>query len=219
MSTSADLGSERAVATDQAPAPANAPGPTRPEAVQPATRTRIVETAERLFRQYGSHKTTVTDLAKALAMSPANIYRFFHSKDDISEAVCRRVLDDELAIATARRNATAEDRLRGLLIALARLAIERHRTDPALHQLLAMATSQNWPVVAEHAERMEAMLAAIVADGMSRGEFSDGDARHAGRCVHAAMTRYLHPALTAGCGTFSRTTLDEMVEFCLAALR
>ena len=124
-----------------------------------------------------------------------------------------------VATETAHRDATAEGRLRTLLVELARQNIERSRTDHALHELLAMATSGNWPIVAEHAERMELILAAIVADGMKRGEFRNSDARRAGRCVHAAMTRYLHPVLTAECGTVNRSTLDDMVEFCLAGLR
>ena len=220
MSTSAELGSGLPVAKDQAPA-VSASGPARPEAAQGGTRSRIIETTERLFRQYGSHKTTVTDIAHALSMSPANIYRFFHSKDDINAAVCRRLLDALVSVATdtAHRDATAEERLRTLLLALANLNIERSRTDPALHQLLATASSETWPVMAEHAERLEAILAAIVAEGMTRGEFRGGDARRAGRCVLVAMTRYLHPALAAECNTFSQPTLDDVVEFCLASLR
>jgi DNA-binding NarL/FixJ family response regulator len=56
------------------------------------------ETAERLFRQFGYQKTTVADIAAALGMSPANIYRFFASKaaikdaglktDDIAQRLC-----------------------------------------------------------------------------------------------------------------------------------
>ena len=41
------------------------------------TRERILEVAERLFRQLGYQKTTVGDIAKELHMSPANVYRFF----------------------------------------------------------------------------------------------------------------------------------------------
>lgn len=221
MSTSAKLGNGLPVAMDQGPLPANASGPARPETAQATTRSRIIEAAERLIRQYGSQKTTVSDLAKALSMSPANIYRFFNSKDDINEAVCRRVLDNQLSVATeaSHRDATAAEHLRAILVSLARLNIERHRTDNALHQLLAMATRENWPVVAEHAERIESMLAAVVADGMTRGEFRDGDAQHAARCIHAAMTYYLHPALTTACSTSNQPTLNDMVEFCLACLQ
>ena len=43
------------------------------------TRRKIVDTAERLFREIGYQKTTVADIAKALRMSSANVYRFFDS--------------------------------------------------------------------------------------------------------------------------------------------
>src|SRR3954454_20056767 len=54
-------------------------------------RARIVESAEALFRDIGYQKTTVGDIAKALKMSPANIYRFFDSKKSINEAVAERI--------------------------------------------------------------------------------------------------------------------------------
>ena len=47
------------------------------------TRARIMETAEALFRRLGFAKTTVADIAAELGMSPANIYRFFASKNAI----------------------------------------------------------------------------------------------------------------------------------------
>ena len=52
-----------------------------------ATRAAIVEAAERLFRTLGYQKTTVADIARALRMSPANVYRFFPSKAAINEAI------------------------------------------------------------------------------------------------------------------------------------
>ncbi|MEA4855725.1 helix-turn-helix domain-containing protein, partial [Solidesulfovibrio sp.] len=42
-----------------------------------ATKSRIIEAAENLFREVGYSKTTVADIASALGMSPANIYRYF----------------------------------------------------------------------------------------------------------------------------------------------
>ena len=50
------------------------------EHIEGDTRDRILEVAERLFRQIGYQKTTVGDIAKELRMSPANVYRFFESK-------------------------------------------------------------------------------------------------------------------------------------------
>src|SRR4051812_50050023 len=56
----------------------------------PTTRCRILETAERFFREIGYQKTTVADIAKTLRMSPAKVYRFFDSKKAINEAGVER---------------------------------------------------------------------------------------------------------------------------------
>ena len=57
-------------------------------------RERILVTAERLFREIGYQKTTVADIAKALRMSPANVYRFFDSKKSINAGVARRLMGE-----------------------------------------------------------------------------------------------------------------------------
>lgn len=209
------------VATRQPATHAKARRETWLQATRPDTRSRIVETAERLFRQFGYQKTTVADIARALSMSSGNIYRFFDSKDAVSEAVCHRLLENVVSVAAeiAHRRSTAEDRLRALLIELVRLEVERLRLNRPLHQLVAAASSENWPVMTEHSARMESILAAIVADGMRRGEFRNQDAQRAGRCVHAAMTRCLDPCVILERGATGQPTLDEMLDFCLAALR
>jgi AcrR family transcriptional regulator len=57
-------------------------------------REQILVTAERLFREIGYQKTTVADIAKALRMSPANVYRFFDSKKSINAGVARRLMSE-----------------------------------------------------------------------------------------------------------------------------
>ena len=222
MRASSNLGTAvLPVATAEPPGQAEALRETGLDATRSDTPGRIVATAERLYRQFGHKKTTVADIARALSMSPANIYRFFPSRDAVSEAVCRRLLDDLVSAATeaAQRSATAEDRLRALLLGLVHLNVERSSTDRPLHRLVAAAASENWPVVTEHAARIDSILAAIVADGMRRGEFRKGDAQRAGRCVRAAMTRYLHPNLILDRGAAGEPMPDAMVDFCLGALR
>jgi AcrR family transcriptional regulator len=58
-----------------------------PQAGSPCIRQRIVQAAIRLHRQIGFKKTTVADIARGASMSPANVYRFFASKQAIEEAV------------------------------------------------------------------------------------------------------------------------------------
>src|SRR5258705_10441350 len=56
------------------------------------TRERIMIKADELFRQFGFGKTTVADIAAELGMSPANIYKFFSSKEAIIQASADRIL-------------------------------------------------------------------------------------------------------------------------------
>jgi AcrR family transcriptional regulator len=58
--------------------------------------TRIVDVAELLFGELGFRKTTVSDIARELKMSPANIYRFFDSKADINLARLIHLSDGHL---------------------------------------------------------------------------------------------------------------------------
>ena len=82
------------------------------------TRARIMDTAEALFRRLGYAKTAVADIAGELRMSPANVYRFFPSKNAIVEAICRRCLSEveNRAWAVARSKMPAAQRLERLIL-------------------------------------------------------------------------------------------------------
>src|SRR5947207_10633154 len=82
------------------------------------TRARIIETAEALFRRLGCAKTAVADIAAELKMSPANVYRFFSSKNAIVEAICQRCLSEleDRAWAVARSRGSAAERIERLVL-------------------------------------------------------------------------------------------------------
>ena len=63
-------------------------------------RRRIVQAAIRLHREIGFKKTTVADIARGASMSPANVYRFFASKQAIEEAVVTELFEDVSTAAT-----------------------------------------------------------------------------------------------------------------------
>src|SRR5579871_1826643 len=108
------------------------------EHVEPDTRERILEMAERLFRQIGYQKTTVGDIAKELRMSPANVYRFFESKKAIHEAVARGLMGEvELeAQRIVARPGPAPERMRELLTTIHQMNTERYVGDSKLHEMV-----------------------------------------------------------------------------------
>src|SRR5271154_4913451 len=106
------------------------------EHIEPDTRERILVVAERLFREIGYQKTTVGDIAKALRMSPANVYRFFDSKKAIHEGVARSLMDEvEVAAhAIANQPVPAAQRLRELVTTIHRMNSERYVGNSKLHE-------------------------------------------------------------------------------------
>jgi len=184
-------------------------------------RERILVTAERLFREIGYQKTTVADIAKVLRMSPANVYRFFDSKRSITAGVARRLMGEvELAShAIVERRGSAAERLRELLTAVHRMNSARYVGDSKMHEMVAVAMEENWDVCQLHVECIIGLIGAVIADGVASGEFHVTDVQEAALCTSTAMIRFFHPQLIAECADKPSPTLDQMIDFTLAALK
>jgi AcrR family transcriptional regulator len=146
-------------------------------------RARILEVAEEHFRRIGYHKTSVADIASELGMSPANVYRFFPSRDAINESICERILneDADIAFAIAHTNAPAMEKLDQLLTAVHRhnkmtLVKQRH-----MHDLIVAAMQENWAIIKAHTERMVTIFQAIIREGIESGEFDCRGSRASGQ--------------------------------------
>src|SRR5947208_15440803 len=109
-------------------------------------RGRILEAAEEQFRRVGYHRTSVADIAAQLGMSPANIYRFFPSRDAINESICGRVVNEvaDIASAIARTNAPAMDKLDQHLTAVPHHNKMQLVTSRPMHDLIVPATQRDW---------------------------------------------------------------------------
>ena len=96
----------------------------------------ILDAAEDLLRRFGPDKTTVVDVARALGVSHASLYRHFAGKAALRDAVARRWLArltaplDALAAAEPGRH--APERLRGWLTALCAAKRAKVLDDPLL---------------------------------------------------------------------------------------
>ncbi|MGQ0446027.1 MAG: TetR/AcrR family transcriptional regulator [Beijerinckiaceae bacterium] len=184
------------------------------------TRRQIVEVAERLFRQLGYQKTTVSDIARELRMSPANVYRFFGAKSEINEAVCMELLDKIEAEARkiAGSRGTALQKMRTLIASVEKAYYKQYMLDRKLHELIEAAVAEKWTTMREHNLRMTLLLEQIIASGMEAGEFHPGDAALAARLVSTACIRFCDPRLMAEYEQEPEPALDHMLDFCQAAL-
>jgi AcrR family transcriptional regulator len=193
-----------------------------------ATRLRIEEAAERLFRTLGYQKTAVADIARELGMSPANVYRFFPSKSAINEAIAARmlgVLREEIE-AIARGPGTAPDRLRRVLSALFERKLETFFTERRLHDMVTAAINEHWGVIERYLQGVHGAIRRVLEDGMAAGNFARSDAEATAHTVMHTMVAWNHPALVETCIARKGQTPEElraqvaaMTEFVLRALR
>jgi AcrR family transcriptional regulator len=185
------------------------------------TRTRILLVAERLFREIGYQKTTVADIAKALKMSPANVYRFFDSKTAIHQAVARRLMSEvEAAVVTiADEPMSPKARLREILSTIHHMNAERYVGDAKLHEMVAMAMEEAWDICDAHIARLGESVGRVIAEGVAVGEFKPCDVEQTAHCVCISMCRFFHPQMIAECHKKSiDVPLDVMVDFVVGAI-
>ncbi|WP_407184930.1 TetR/AcrR family transcriptional regulator [Bradyrhizobium centrosematis] len=190
------------------------------EHIEVDTRDRILEVAERLFRQIGYQKTTVGDIAKELRMSPANVYRFFESKKAIHQAVARSLMGEvELeAQRIVARAGPVKERFRELLTTIHRMNSERYVGDNKLHEMVAIAMEEDWDVCVAHMECIAGVVGQMIAQGVASGEFEAPDLQLASLCACTAMIRFFHPQMIAQCATKPGPTIDQMIDFVIAGL-
>src|SRR5215831_19021808 len=163
------------------------------------TRVRIMDTAEALFRRLGFAKTAVADIAAELKMSPANVYRFFPSKNAIVEAICQRCLGEveDRAWAVARSPGSAAERIERLVLEIVGFHKENNLTDQRVNDIVLAAIELSWGAIRAHKEHMRMVLEAILRDGLERGEFEALDPRETSRLMLIALVHFCHPVLVA----------------------
>jgi AcrR family transcriptional regulator len=187
------------------------------------TRARIMETAEALFRRLGFAKTTVADIASELRMSPANVYRFFPSKNAIVEAICKHCLNDveEKAWAVARAKAPAGQRLERLILEILAYHRENLVTEQRVNELVVAAIEHSWESIRAHKDVLRTVVELIVRDGIEAGEFEPVEPRPTAELLLRSLVVFCNPILVGSCleeGDDLEAQARDSVRFLLRAI-
>ena len=165
----------------------------------PLTRERILVAAEDVLRRFGPAKATVVDVARALGVSHAAVYRHVANKAELRDLVVGRWLEGILAplrTITAPPG-PAPQRLRRLFDAL--IAVKRRRAadDPELLAAYRTLAAGAQSVIAAHLDDLVGLAASVIDSGVKEGTFRKVDPVAAGRAVLFATSRFHHPAHVA----------------------
>lgn len=160
---------------------------------------RILDAAEETLTRFGPTKTTVVDVARALGVSHGSVYRHFASKAALRDAVTERWLarvTDPLAKIVAEKGPAGE-RLRRWFDRLIATKRKKAKAEPELFATYQAILGESRDVIRDHVGTLIGQLSAIIADGISRGEFAKVDPDATGRALFYATVRFHAPVHAA----------------------
>lgn len=137
------------------------------------TRDKLIETAKQLFIRNGVENTTIGDIATASDKGRRTIYTYFKSKLDIYNAVIET--ESEKMVSQLRdisqSDYSSEDKLRKFIEM--RLSVDHNSSSPysILKSLLSMDFARMSKTRKKAAEKEKEIMAAILAEGIAKGEF------------------------------------------------
>jgi AcrR family transcriptional regulator len=194
-----------------------------PTPANEATYERIVDACEALIRRHGPAKATVVDVARALGMSHANVYRHFASKAALREVVVERFLDviSEPLERIVASSAPAPERLAAWLRTLSAAKRGRALADPELFAAYRTLAEEQEGAVRRHVTKLTGQLAAIVEDGVRAGEFASADPAATAWALFDGTAAFHHPhqvLKSAGDPSVERR-LETLIAILVAGLR
>ena len=152
------------------------------------TRRRILGAAARVFRQRGLAAAGMREIAAAAELSPANLYYYFSSKDELVFFCQDDSLDRMLEAArrAARETRSPRERLRRVIEAQLVCMLSDLEGAAAHLDVEALPERLRAPIL-EKRDRYERALRRIVKDGVARGAFRRCDATLVTRAILGAV--------------------------------
>lgn len=175
------------------------PAKRRPRRSAEETRRDILTKAEELFRERGFTAVAIADIAAALGMSPANVFKNFNSKNALVDAIVfEQIGVFERDIRPLDKSHAPISRLRHLTHTL----MEQHHQDlndnPYIFEMILMTAKQDMKCGDYYKSVIANLLADIIRDGIDAGIYAPADIPPLSNTVLHALTSVIHPVLLHG---------------------
>ncbi len=191
----------------------------RPRRKAEETREDILTMAEQLFRQRGFVAVSIADIAASLAMSPANVFKHFHSKTALVDAIAERHLSD-VADRFVADDLPPREQLLRFVLRLLDSHLEDIQKNPYIFEMVLVSIDAKIEAGRRYREKVIQKLEVIIREGVAEGRYHCADPAVAARTVADVLAGVLHPVLIV---KDDRETLVEkarhIVDFADAALQ
>lgn len=193
----------------------------RPRRKAEETREDILSMAELLFKERGYAAVSIADIAAALGMSPANVFKHFHSKvmlvDSIAERHLRRCTERFAAIDEGM---PPKEQLLTLVLRLLDSHLQDICDNPYIFEMVLTTVQTKLEAGQRYRERITEKLNGIIRQGIAEGTYHCRDSEASARTVTDVLACVLHPVIVM---RDDRETLTlrahDIVNFIHCALR
>lgn len=162
------------------------------------TREDILRTADALFRERGIAKSSIADIAQELGMSPANIFKHFHSKTALVDAICDRHITHMIGrFNTLDTPAPAPEKLSIVVRRLMLAHLQDIRENPFFLEIIFLVAKTEIESGLHYRQLIEELFFTLIRDGVEAGVYHCTNCRAVSRHVAAAFASVLHPVFLA----------------------
>jgi AcrR family transcriptional regulator len=153
-----------------------------------ARRLDILRAAARVFRKSGVAAAGMREIAEEADLSPGNLYYYFAGKDELLFFCQDRTLDRMLEAAETARVAAipVTDQLRAVILAHLHYTLDELEGATA-HLEIDMLAGELRRGIIEKRDKYEHSVRALIAKGVTRGEFAPCDAALVARAILGAL--------------------------------
>lgn len=162
------------------------------------TKESILATAELLFRKKGVSSVAVADIAAELGMSPANVFKHFHTKAALVDAVVERRLHGKTArFLLPAAGMPASHRLEHFVVGLVENHLEELAQNPIIFELVMEITQTKSLAAQCFKQELTEALRSIVQAGIDEGRYNCSSASSAAELIGPLLSCVLHPLFIA----------------------
>ena len=193
----------------------------RPRRSAEETREEILNTAEALFRAHGYASVAIADIAAALGMSPANVFKHFRTKTSLVDAIATRAIEQTLQVLQGLDpNRSASERL----LALAQHVMQSHLNEiddaPYLFEMILVTVREELDCGERFRAMMVETISRIIQSGVDEGTYVVADVPRFAQAAFDALVCVIHPVMIGNeQADILATRCREVVGLIDAALR
>jgi AcrR family transcriptional regulator len=181
--------------------------------------TRLLDAAEGRFRAQGLRATTMDELAEDLAISKKTIYQHFASKEELAEAVIRR-LSDRIEANWQRLYDEGGDPLTIMREGIAGILQVVAPTESTFFKDMQRAMPHMWAEIQARRRRQLERFEGLIAEGIQQGQFrADVDPFIASRMFYASVNALANPEDEAANNRTLEVTLRNILTIFVEGIR